>query len=248
MFSIQSGLVVLAAVSRASATIAQGWSLQSSSTQTSLHSCGNGAYCPISLNCDTEVGNNEVAACCSSTNDCRGDVEGAPVCSDSSWSMYLGYDGNGFCCETGLIGVYDISQSVAGTCVVSDNVGSLTTAELESTGTAAATSATLASSATLTTASAGTTTAGTSSTSSAVVVVSSSTTIPSSSGASATTKSTLSSTAVAVVASSTSGSSANSTSSAAASSTSTDSGTSVGVKTTAGFSLMAVAFIAIAML
>jgi hypothetical protein len=138
--------------------VTQGWSLQSGSAPTDAHSCGNGAYCPISLHCNALVNNHQVAACCSSckcyssrsssmhshiiASDCRGDVENAPICADSSWNLWVGYDGNGFCCEAGLVGVYDITKSVAGTCVSSNNSGSLRTAVLTSTGTgAAATSA-----------------------------------------------------------------------------------------------------------
>jgi hypothetical protein len=40
-----------------------------------------------------------------------------PVCADTSWSLWKGFQGNGFCCEVGLLGVYDSSGSVAGTCV-----------------------------------------------------------------------------------------------------------------------------------
>ncbi|KAH8602711.1 hypothetical protein B0O99DRAFT_587797 [Bisporella sp. PMI_857] len=116
----------------------QGWSLQSGSAPTSAHSCGNGAYCPINLHCNAMVNNHEVAACCSSSNDCRGEVEGAPRCADPSWNLWVGYDGNGFCCEAGFVGVYDITKSVAGTCVTSDNIGSLRTGILTSTGVGAA--------------------------------------------------------------------------------------------------------------
>ena len=46
--------------------VTQGWSLQSGSAPTDAHSCGNGAYCPISLYCNALVNNDQVAACCSS--------------------------------------------------------------------------------------------------------------------------------------------------------------------------------------
>jgi len=49
-----------------SRAVSQGWSLQSSSAPSSLHSCGNGAYCPISLHCNSMVNNHQVAACCTS--------------------------------------------------------------------------------------------------------------------------------------------------------------------------------------
>lgn len=48
---------------------------------------------------------------------CRGSIEGNPVCADSSWSLWKGFQGNGFCCQVGLNGVYNSGNTVAGTCV-----------------------------------------------------------------------------------------------------------------------------------
>jgi hypothetical protein len=46
-------------------------------------------------------------------------VEGNPTCADSSWSLWKGRYGNGFCCEVGLIGAYSASGSTAGSCAAS---------------------------------------------------------------------------------------------------------------------------------
>lgn len=99
----------------------QGWSLQATSAQSSLVSCGKNSYCPTGLTCNTAA-SAEVAACCTS-GDCRGDVEGAPKCADSSWNLFKGYNGNGFCCLVGQVGVYDSSSNVAGSCVASASSG-----------------------------------------------------------------------------------------------------------------------------
>ena len=63
---------------------------------------------------------------------CVGAVEGGSKCADSSWSLWKGFQGNGFCCQVGLVGVYSSSGNVAGTCVASASVGSSTTAVLVS--------------------------------------------------------------------------------------------------------------------
>lgn len=99
----------------------QGWSLQSSSAQSSLVSCGKNSYCPTGLVCNPAA-SAEVAACCTS-KDCRGEVEGSPKCADSSWNLFKGYNGNGFCCVAGEIGVYDSSSNTAGSCVTSASSG-----------------------------------------------------------------------------------------------------------------------------
>jgi hypothetical protein len=63
---------------------------------------------------------------------CRGSIEGDPVCADSSWSLWKGFQGNGFCCEVGLKGVYDSANSVAGTCVSGSPPAGYTTAVIVS--------------------------------------------------------------------------------------------------------------------
>ncbi|KAJ9150800.1 Glycoside hydrolase family 71 protein [Pleurostoma richardsiae] len=84
------------------------------------------------------TGNGEVYACCPSTSNCRGSVEGNPVCADSAWSLWKGSYGNGFCCEIGLLGAFVNGGSVAGTCVTSVPA-TMSTAVLVTTGTATAT-------------------------------------------------------------------------------------------------------------
>lgn len=61
---------------------------------------------------------------------CVGAIDGAPKCADSSWSLWKGFQGNGFCCQVGLVGIYQSSGNAAGTCVASDQVGTATTAQL----------------------------------------------------------------------------------------------------------------------
>lgn len=61
---------------------------------------------------------------------CVGAIDGAPKCADSSWSLWQGFQGNGFCCQVGLVGVYQSSGNVAGTCVASGQAGTATTARL----------------------------------------------------------------------------------------------------------------------
>ncbi|OKL58258.1 hypothetical protein UA08_06459 [Talaromyces atroroseus] len=122
-------------------SVQQGWSLQSSSCPSGTDSCGGGGCCPSSLYCFAAL-NDEVASCCASDSVCVGAIEGSVNCADSSWSLWKGFQGNGFCCEVGLVGVYDSSGSVAGTCVASESVGSSTTAVLMTTGTGSAVTST----------------------------------------------------------------------------------------------------------
>ncbi|KAI1157890.1 glycoside hydrolase family 71 protein [Nemania serpens] len=125
----------LVTVSRRS--VQQGWSLQSGSCPGGSSACsGGGACCPSSLFC-LAAANDEAAACCPSNSACRGAIEGRPVCADNAWSLWQGFQGNGFCCQVGLIGVYDSSKNVAGTCVASGAAGAATSARLVSTGTGA---------------------------------------------------------------------------------------------------------------
>lgn len=63
---------------------------------------------------------------------CVGAIEGGPRCADSSWSLWRGFQGNDFCCQVGLIGIYQSSGKVAGTCVASGQAGTATTAQLVS--------------------------------------------------------------------------------------------------------------------
>ncbi|KAI1325243.1 glycoside hydrolase family 71 protein [Xylariaceae sp. FL0255] len=125
----------LGRVSRRS--VQQGWSLQSSSCLSGSSACSSGgACCPSSLFC-IAAANDEVAACCTSNSACRGSIEGQPGCADTSWSLWQGFQGNDFCCQVGLVGVYSSSGNVAGTCVASGAAGTATTARLVSTGTGA---------------------------------------------------------------------------------------------------------------
>jgi hypothetical protein len=73
-------------------TINQGWSLQASICPSEDTSCGNGACCPSSLFC-IAAANDEVDACCTTNSACRGSIEGYPVCADSSWSLWKGFQG-----------------------------------------------------------------------------------------------------------------------------------------------------------
>ncbi|KAL2845296.1 hypothetical protein BJY01DRAFT_247769 [Aspergillus pseudoustus] len=109
--------------------VQQGWSLQASTCPSGSAHCGTGACCPSSLFCNNP-GNFEVAACCATANDCRGSVQGAPTCADSAWSRWQGAYGNSFCCLVDMIGVYDYSKPVAGTCVPPGQAGTATTARL----------------------------------------------------------------------------------------------------------------------
>lgn len=70
----------------------------------------------------------------STASDCRGSVESAGTCADTTWSLYQGVNGNDFCCEVGKIGIVDYSSSVAGSCVDSGSAASATTAVLVSLG------------------------------------------------------------------------------------------------------------------
>jgi glucan endo-1,3-alpha-glucosidase len=63
---------------------------------------------------------------------CRGSIEGNPVCADSSWSLWKGFQGNGFCCQVGLNGVYNSGNTVAGTCVSGAPPAGYTTAVIVS--------------------------------------------------------------------------------------------------------------------
>jgi len=63
---------------------------------------------------------------------CRGSIEGNPVCADSSWSLWKGFQGNGFCCQVGLNGVYNSGSTVAGTCVSGAPPSGYTTAVIVS--------------------------------------------------------------------------------------------------------------------
>lgn len=131
-------------------TIVQGWSLQSSTCPSGDTSCGNSACCPSSLFC-IAAANDEVDACCTTNSACRGSIEGNPVCADSSWSLWKGFQGsenssynsssltkmlnslsNGFCCQVGLVGVYNSQNSVAGACVASTATAGYTTAVIVS--------------------------------------------------------------------------------------------------------------------
>jgi glucan endo-1,3-alpha-glucosidase len=130
--------------------IRQGWSLQASTCPSGDTSCGNGACCPSSLFC-ISAASDEVDACCTTNSACRGSIEGNPICADSSWSLWKGFQGserlfpncifdqetnknysNGFCCQVGLVGVYNSQSSVAGTCVASTATSGYTTAVLVS--------------------------------------------------------------------------------------------------------------------
>ena len=171
-------------------------------------------------------------------SDCRGDVEGSPKCADSSWDLYSGYMGNGFCCEGGMVGAYDTSKSVAGTCVAAGDVGSLQTAVLTSSGTgAAATSAASSASSSASSVSS----ASTSSASSASSAASTSSSASSKSSKSA---SSASSSSASVQSTATSSSTGTATSSSATS-TATGSGAE---KVGMGFGLIGAAFLAVAAL
>jgi glucan endo-1,3-alpha-glucosidase len=121
----------------AARSVQQGWSLYASSAPSGAVDCGNNMYCPSGTSCNAAA-TNEVAACCTCTltpcplisilegttadkpnpaGDCRGAVEGAPSCADSTWNLWKGLDGNGFCCETGKVGVFDYKTRIAGTCI-----------------------------------------------------------------------------------------------------------------------------------
>ncbi|KAL1980826.1 hypothetical protein VTN96DRAFT_3521 [Rasamsonia emersonii] len=113
--------------------ISQGWSLQSSVCPSDTVSCGNGGCCPSTLYCNPAA-TDQVSACCLTASDCRGEVENAPTCADSSWSLWQGLNGNDFCCETNLVGVYNADSQVAGSCVASTSTASATPARLMSTG------------------------------------------------------------------------------------------------------------------
>ena len=63
---------------------------------------------------------------------CRGSIEGNPKCADSSWSLWKGFQGNGFCCQVGLNGVYNSGNTVAGTCVSGAPPAGYTTAVIVS--------------------------------------------------------------------------------------------------------------------
>ncbi|KAJ0415233.1 glycosyl hydrolase family 71-domain-containing protein [Aspergillus carlsbadensis] len=119
--------------------IQQGWSLQASNCPGGSVRCGTAACCPSGLFCNT-AGNFEVAACCATAHDCRGSVQGAPTCADGAWSRWQGAYGNSFCCQTDMIGVYDYSTPVAGTCVAPGQAGTATSARLVSRGADTATS------------------------------------------------------------------------------------------------------------
>lgn len=110
-------------------SVAQGWSLQASTCPSDSTTCSSGGCCPSTLTCNAAA-SDEVAACCSD-GDCRGSVEGAPTCADSSWSLYKGLNGNGFCCEVGQVGVMDYTSGSM-SCVAKGSVGSSSTAELVS--------------------------------------------------------------------------------------------------------------------
>jgi glucan endo-1,3-alpha-glucosidase len=148
-----SGLVSGAAIAQPASierrSIQLGWSLQASTCPSGATSCGNGACCPSSLYCIANA-NDEVDACCTTSKSChsqwcfvihvdpstdsacRGSIEGDPVCADSSWSLWKGFQGNGFCCQVGLNGVYDSANSVAGTCVSGAPPAGYTTAVIVS--------------------------------------------------------------------------------------------------------------------
>ncbi|KAJ5396402.1 hypothetical protein N7509_004515 [Penicillium cosmopolitanum] len=108
-------------------SILQGWSLQASTCPSGSQSCNDGGCCPSGLYCFSAK-TAEVASCCTSI--CVGAVEGSPKCADSSWSLWQGLQGNDFCCQVGLVGVYQSTGTVAGTCVSSGQAGSATTARL----------------------------------------------------------------------------------------------------------------------
>ena len=134
-------------------SVSQGWSLQSTTCPSGTNSCGGGACCPSSMHCFAAQ-TDEVASCCSTSevfvsgnsigghsadslpsnldSVCVGAIESAPKCADSAWSLWQGLQGNTFCCEVGMIGVYDSSGKVAGTCVSSGAVGTLTSASIVS--------------------------------------------------------------------------------------------------------------------
>lgn len=63
---------------------------------------------------------------------CRGIIEGRPVCADTNWSLWKGFQGNGFCCAVGQTGFYDARGSVAGICVDDAAKGGYTSAVLVS--------------------------------------------------------------------------------------------------------------------
>lgn len=137
-FSAVSGLVSGAVIAQPALigrhSIQLGWSLQASTCPSGAISCGNGACCPSSLFCIANA-NDEVDACCTTSKShrfplcfvihvdpsidsaCRGSIEGKPVCADSSWSLWKGFQGNGFCCQVGLNGAYTFGNTIAGTCV-----------------------------------------------------------------------------------------------------------------------------------
>lgn len=113
-------------------SILQGWSLQSASCPSGTHFCGSGSCCPSSLFC-VSAASAEVAACCPSCESlnirawfgmcllnhsfpCRDAIEGNPVCADSSWSLWKGFQVNGFCCLVGLTGYYISNDNTAGAC------------------------------------------------------------------------------------------------------------------------------------
>jgi len=135
-------------------TVLQGWSLQASTCPAGSQSCGSGSCCPSSLTCGPAA-NDIVIPCCTS-GDCRGAVEGSPNCADSSWSLFKGLNGNGFCCLPGMVGIYDFHNNVAGTCVssaaadatlavpVSSGSGTATVAPVSTTAAVSSTAATSA--------------------------------------------------------------------------------------------------------
>lgn len=59
-------------------------------------------------------------------------TDGAPKCADPSLSLWQDPQGNNFCCEVGLVGVYESSGDAVGTCVASDQAGTATPARLVS--------------------------------------------------------------------------------------------------------------------
>lgn len=132
-------------------SLAQGWSLQSNTCPSGTTSCQAGACCPSGFYCFAAQ-TDEAASCCSSSTNfrvgvpvlfcdsnipnidtaCVGAIEGSPKCADSSWSLWQGFQGNDFCCQVGLVGVYQSTGNVAGSCVASSQVGTATTARLVS--------------------------------------------------------------------------------------------------------------------
>lgn len=144
-----SGAAIAQPVSIERRSIQMGWSLQASTCPSGASSCGNGACCPSTLFCIANA-NDEVDACSTTSESyffalyflihvypiidsaCRGSVEGNPACADSSWSLWKGFQGNGFCCQVGLNGVYNSGNTVAGTCVSGAPPAGYTTAVIVS--------------------------------------------------------------------------------------------------------------------